>query len=66
VKSRDGTEDWIVYHTAKYPGAGWDRQVQIQPFTWNADGSPDFGKPVAVGVPLNLPSDQPIQSAPAN
>lgn len=66
VKSRDGTENWIVYHTAKYPGAGWDRQVQIQPFTWNADGSPNFGKPVAVGVPLALPSDQPIQSVRAN
>ncbi len=55
VKSRDGSEDWIVYHTAKYRGAGWNRQVQIQRFTWNPDGSPDFGTPFATGVPLALP-----------
>jgi GH43 family beta-xylosidase len=55
VKSRDGTGDWIVYHTAKYRGAGWNRQVQIQRFTWNTDGSPDFGVPVDIGVPLQLP-----------
>jgi len=56
VKSRDGKEDWTVYHTAKHPGAGWNRQVQAQRFTWNSDGSPDFGEPVAVGLPLPVPS----------
>jgi len=55
VKSPDGREDWIVYHTAKHRGAGWNRQVQIQSFTWNGDGSPNFGASVAVGVPLPLP-----------
>jgi GH43 family beta-xylosidase len=56
VKSRDGREDWIIYHTARSPGAGWDRQVQMQRFSWRADGSPDFGEPVATGVPLACPS----------
>ncbi len=56
VKSRDGMEDWIVYHTAKFRGAGWNRQVQMQKFTWKPDGSPDFSAPVATGVPLRLPS----------
>lgn len=56
VKSRDGKEDWIVYHTAKHPGAGWDRQVQAQRFTWGSDGAPDFSEPVAVGLPLPVPS----------
>jgi GH43 family beta-xylosidase len=60
VKSLDGTEDWIVYHTAKYPGAGWDRQVQIQKFTWNADGSPNFGQPVATGVKLPMPGGEAV------
>ena len=55
VKSRDGSEDWIVYHTAKHRGAGWKRQVQIQQFNWNPDGSPDFGRPVAGGVPCLMP-----------
>ncbi len=56
VKSRDGMEDWIVYHTARHRGAGWNRQVQIQRFTWNEDGSPHFGEPVATGVSLSVPS----------
>lgn len=55
VKSRDGKEDWIIYHTAKFRGAGWNRQVQVQRFSWNSDGSPDFGQPVVVGLPLPVP-----------
>jgi GH43 family beta-xylosidase len=58
VKSRDGKEDWIIYHTAKHRGAGWNRQVQIQRFNWNPDGSPNFGVPVATGVPLLLPGGE--------
>jgi GH43 family beta-xylosidase len=60
VKSRDGKEDWIVYHTAKHRGAGWNRQVQIQRFSWNPDGSPNFGEPVATGAPLLLPGGETI------
>jgi len=56
VKSPDGTEDWIIYHTAKYSGAGWNRNLRAQKFTWSADGSPDFGIPVSTGVPLPRPA----------
>jgi GH43 family beta-xylosidase len=55
--SPDGTEDWIVYHAAKYKGAGWDRNVRIQPFGWTAEGEPDFGIPVDTGIELDDPSD---------
>lgn len=58
VKSPDGAGDWIVYHIARFRGAGWNRQVQMQPFVWNADGSPDFGKPVSPGVKLPVPSGE--------
>ena len=35
---------WIAYHCARHPGAGWDRQIRIQPFVW--DGPfPVFGAP---------------------
>jgi GH43 family beta-xylosidase len=37
-------DDWIVYHTARHSGAGWDRIVRAQPFTWDRD-TPVFGKP---------------------
>ncbi len=37
VKSPDGTEDWIVYHTAKYSGAGWNRTVRLQKLEWDGN-----------------------------
>ncbi len=58
VKSPDGTEDWIYYHAKKTTEPGWDRDIRLQPFTWHANGSPDFGAPVPAGVPLRLPSGQ--------
>lgn len=54
--SPDGEEDWIVYHAARHPGAGWDRVVHMQPFTWNDRREPNFGQPIAAGVPIPLPS----------
>jgi GH43 family beta-xylosidase len=33
VKSPDDKEWWLVFHTAKRPGAGWDRQVNIRRLT---------------------------------
>ncbi|MCB1126391.1 MAG: glycoside hydrolase family 43 protein [Verrucomicrobiae bacterium] len=56
VKSRDGLEDWIIYHSARSSGAGWNRRINLQRFGWHADGSPDFGQPIAAGVPMPAPS----------
>ncbi len=56
VKSPDGTEDWIVYHAHKEKGSGWSRDVRIQRFQWNPDGSPNFGAPEPPGKPLAAPS----------
>ncbi|MDQ1512583.1 MAG: hypothetical protein QOC59_425 [Microbacteriaceae bacterium] len=57
VKSPDGRQDWLVYHSARYSGAGWDRMINAQRFTWRSDGSPDFGRPVA-DTRQALPSGQ--------
>ena len=54
--SRDGREDWIIYHSARYSGSGWTREVRAQRFTWNADGTPNLGVPVNPNVPIPLPS----------
>lgn len=56
-KSVDGTKDWIIYHANSKPGqgCGWHRAPHAQPFTWNADGSPNFGTPVPTGKPLPKP-----------
>lgn len=57
VKSPDGREDWIIYHAHTGPGTR-QRDVRIEPFTWKADGSPDFGVPVPPGVRLSPPSGE--------
>ncbi len=57
-KSPDGTEDYILYHANSKPGEGCGphRSPRAQKFSWNGDGSPNFGEPVAAGVALPLPS----------
>jgi len=59
VKSPDNTEDWIIYHSKKSTNSGWERDVRMQSFKWNSDGTPNFGQPVPAGQVLNFPSGQP-------
>ena len=59
-KSKDGTEDWILYHANTAPGQGCGdvRSPRIQKFTWNADGTPNFGEPVPINTPIKKPSGE--------
>ena len=59
-KSPDGKEDWILYHANSRPhqGCGWHRAPHAQQFTWNADGSPNFGEPLPEGKPIPVPSGE--------
>jgi GH43 family beta-xylosidase len=56
--SPSGTEDWIVYHAKTSTTPGWDRTIRMQTFTWNADGSPNFGVPAASGRQIALPAGE--------
>jgi GH43 family beta-xylosidase len=56
--SPDGTQDWIVYHSKVDPSPGWNRDIRTEQFTWNGDGSPNFGIPVPAGQSIALPSGQ--------
>lgn len=58
TKSLDGTEDFIFYHAAKFSGAGWDRNVRVQRFSWNANDAPNFDVPIPTSIPLTLPSGE--------
>ncbi|WP_035069174.1 glycoside hydrolase family 43 protein [Anditalea andensis] len=58
AKSPDGTEDWILYHSKKSTKPGWNRDIRLQRFHWNEDGSPDFGTPVDPNEPLIIPSGE--------
>jgi len=59
-KSPDGTEDWILYHanSGSNYGCGDRRSPRAQKFTWKADGTPDFGRPVPVGEAIPRPSGE--------
>ena len=58
--SPDGSESWMLYHANPEAGQGCGRQrsPRAQPFTWKADGTPDFGRPVAIGTPIPRPEGE--------
>lgn len=58
-KSPDGKEDWILYHANSFPGQGCGRHrsPRAQRFTWNKDGSPNFGEPIKEKTPIPVPSE---------
>lgn len=57
VQSPDGTQNWIVYH-AHHDRYNWqdNRDILIQEFTFNADGTPNFGTPIPKTTPIVVPS----------
>ena len=59
-KSPDGTEDWIVYHGTTSSSGACDntRTTRIQKFTWNADGTPNLGSPLALTTDIQVPSGE--------
>ena len=56
--SPDGTEDWIIYHGMLTPNLGGKRMLFMQKFTWNEDGTPNFGVPSGRYTPLKKPSGE--------
>ena len=65
VKSPDQTEDWLIYHARDTAIHSWEgRTARAQKFTWNADGTPNFGRPVAAGVAIAVPSGEVRQVSP--
>nr|WP_255643307.1 family 43 glycosylhydrolase [Actinoplanes polyasparticus] len=53
-------KDWMAYHATTNPNGNCDlnRSTRAQKFTWNADGTPDFGTPVGLGASLTAPSGE--------
>ncbi|GAB2842246.1 hypothetical protein GCM10027074_05890 [Streptomyces deserti] len=63
--SPDGKENWIVYHANDSASEGCDngRTTRAQKFTWNSDGTPNFGTPVRLGAALAGPSGEPAATS---
>jgi GH43 family beta-xylosidase len=61
-KSADGSENWIIYHANSAPGngngCGASRTPRMQKFTFNADGTPNFGTPVSTTDRQRKPSGE--------
>ncbi len=59
-KSADGKEDWIIYHANSNTNQGCadKRNIRMQKFTLNQDGSPKLGQPVATGLSIAKPSGE--------
>ena len=38
----DEKRGWMIFHTARAPGAGWDRQIRLEAFTLSPGGVPEF------------------------
>lgn len=56
--SPDGKQNWIIYHanSSQGQGCGDSRSPRMQPFSWDQDGNPDFGRPVPINAPLEVPA----------
>jgi len=49
-----------LYHANSAAGQGCTnaRNPRMQPFSWNADGSPAFGVPVKINKPIRKPGGE--------
>jgi len=57
TKSPDGTEDWIVYHgKPQSSNQCSERSMRAQPFSWDENGEPVFGKPISLSTDIPEPS----------
>jgi GH43 family beta-xylosidase len=56
----DGKEHWIVYHANAQANQGCAdlRSVRMQRFTWNPDGTPNFGTPIPLTEKIKRPSGE--------
>lgn len=58
--SPNGKENWLLYHANSNPGEGCGnkRSPRAQKFTWNSDGTPNFGLPVKEGEVMAVPAEK--------
>lgn len=57
VPSPDGSEYYVVYHARRGENTDTNpREIRVQQFYWNSDGTPCFGKAINASTLVKLPS----------
>jgi GH43 family beta-xylosidase len=53
-------EDWMAYHANSSTSGACDmnRTTRVQRFTWNADGTPNFGTPLSLSTQITPPAGE--------
>jgi GH43 family beta-xylosidase len=53
-------EDWMAYHANASTSGGCDmnRTTRVQRFSWNADGTPNFGTPLSLSTQITPPAGE--------
>lgn len=56
--SPDSTEDWMAYHSKVDATTGGNHVIRTERYSWNADGSPNFGTPTPYAQSIPMPAGQ--------
>jgi len=54
--SRDGSQNWVIYHAKTDNGDNYNRDTRAQRFYFDGNGVPQFGHPIPSGVLQDAPS----------
>lgn len=57
--SPDGTQEYLIYHSARWDGAGWNRSVRYQPMSFDENGELLSMTPLAENEQFSIPSGEP-------
>lgn len=59
AKSPDGSEDFIIYHAARWGGSGWNRSIRIQKISFDEKGKIQMEAPLSTDALMKLPAGEP-------
>lgn len=57
--SPDGSQDYMIYHSARWDGSGWNRAIRLQEIKFNEIGQLLPGEPKASNVLFPIPKGEP-------
>ncbi len=58
AQSKDGGEEWLVYHAARWDHGGWNRSIRMQKIKWSEDDKLNLETPLAENKRQHLPKGE--------